>query len=76
MKNFYLLLLLILGCANGNEQSCLCITVEDVKAIGMERPISIVLDKEKNSCWSQDMVLIKKLGTEMEHVAYWKLPLC
>lgn len=70
MKNFYLLFLLVLGCANGNEQSCLCITVEDTKAIDMERPISVVLDKEKKSCWSQDMVLIKKSGTQMEPVAY------
>ena len=70
MKNFYLLFLLVLGCANGNEQSCLCLTVEDTKAIDMERPISVVLDKEKKSCWNQNMVLIKKSGAQMEPVAY------
>ena len=70
MKNFHLLFLMVLGCANGNKQSCLCLTVEDSKAIDMERPISVVLDKEKNSCWSKDMVLIKKSGAQMEPVAY------
>ncbi len=70
MKKFYLLFMLVLGCANGNQQSCLCIKVEDIKVIDMERPISVVLDKEKNSCWSQDMVLIKKSGTQMEPIAY------
>tara|TARA_B100001173_G_scaffold28069_1_gene22053 strand:+ start:1506 stop:2750 length:1245 start_codon:yes stop_codon:yes gene_type:complete len=70
MKNFHLLFLLVLGSANGNEQSCLCLTVEDTKVIDMERPISVVLDKEKKSCWSQNMVLIKKSGAQMEPVAY------
>jgi hypothetical protein len=70
MKNFHLLFLLILGCANGNEQSCLCITVEDEKANGMERPISVLLDKEKKDCWNQDMVMHKKFGNKIIPIAY------
>ncbi len=70
MKKIYLLFLYVLGCANANEQSCLCITVEERKAINMERPISVLLDKEKKNCWSQNMLMIKKSGDQMKPVAY------
>jgi hypothetical protein len=70
MKIFQLLCLLLWGFVQGNEQPCLCITVEDSKAIGIERPISLVLDKEKMDCWSQNMVLVKKSGAKKEAVPF------
>ena len=70
MKNFNLLLLLFFGCANASEQFCLCITVEDTNSIVMERPVSVIIDKEKKSCWNNNMLLIKRSLDEMKPIAY------
>ena len=70
MKNFYLLSLLVFECAIVNGQDCLCMTVEDTISIEVERPVSIVLDKEKKDCLGQNIVLIKRSGAETEVVPY------
>ena len=70
MKIIQFLCLLLWGFVQGNEQPCLCISVEDNKAIGVERPISVVLDEEKKDCWNQDMVLVKKTGAGMEAIPF------
>ena len=70
MKIFQLLCLLIWGVARGNEYPCLCISVEDNKAIGTERLISIVIDDEKKNCWIQNRALIKKSGSKMETISF------
>ena len=70
MKNLYLLSLLFFGTVIVNGQNCLCIKVEDNFSSDFERPVSIVLDHEKNYCWDKDIVLIRKCGIEMEVVPY------
>ncbi|MDB2314049.1 PmoA family protein [Flavobacteriaceae bacterium] len=70
MKIIQFLCLVLWGFVQGNEQPCLCISVEDNKAIGVERPISVVLDEEKKDCWNQDMVLVKKTGAGMEAIPF------
>ena len=62
--------LLVFGCVIVNGQDCLCMTVEDTVSIEAERPVSIVLDKEKKDCLGQNIVLLKRYGTETEVVPY------
>ena len=59
---------LVFGCAIVNGQDCLCMTVEDTVHIEVERPVSIVLDKEKKDCLGQNIVLIKRSEAETEVV--------
>ena len=58
---FYLISLIILGCLSGIEKKdCLCFEVKEPESISVERPISINLNKKENTCWDQEMILIKK----------------
>ena len=62
MKNLYFLSLLFFGSVIVNGQNCLCIKVKDDISSDFERPVSIVLDNQKNYCWDKDIVLVKKNG--------------
>ena len=64
MKNLYFLSLLFFGSVIVNGQNCLCIKVKDDISSDFERPVSIVLDNQKNYCWDKDIVLVKKNGIE------------
>lgn len=70
MKNLYFLSLLFFGSVIVNGQNCLCIKVEDDISSDFERPVSIVLDNQKNYCWDKDIVLVKKNGIETEVVPF------
>ena len=70
MKNLHLLSLLFFGCVIANGQSCLCMKVEDDFSSDFERPVSIVLDNQKNYCWDKDIVLVKKNGIKTEVVPF------
>ena len=58
--------LLVFGCVIVNGQDCLCIKVEDTSPEA-ERPVSIVLDKEKGLLGK---TFKKKMETETEVVPY------
>ncbi len=61
MKPYHLILLLLFSCATPNKNNeCLCFEVNDSNTIRRERPISIPMDAEHQSCWTKEMVLIKK----------------
>ena len=70
MKNLYFLSLLFFGSVIVNGQNCVCIKVEDDISSDFERPVSIVLDNQKNYCWDKDIVLVKKNGIETEVVPF------
>ena len=70
MKNLYFLSLLFFGSVIVNGQNCLCIKVKDDISSDFERPVSIVLDNQKNYCWDKDIVLVKKNGIETEVVPF------
>ena len=71
MKIYYIIFLVILGCVGGIEKKdCLCFEVKEPESISVERPISINLNKKENTCWDQEMILIKKSETGTQVVPY------
>ena len=70
MKNLFFLSLLFFGSVIVNGQNCLCIKVEDDFSSDFERPVSIVLDNQKNYCLDKDIELVKRNGIETEVVPF------
>lgn len=71
MKIYYVIFLVILGCVGGIEKKdCLCFEVKEPESISVERPISINLNKKENTCWDQEMILIKKSETGTQVLSY------
>ena len=57
-----------MGFSIKKEKPCLCIEVKDFKVISVDKPISILL--EKNNCWSIEMKLIKKSDLDDKVIPY------